>query len=117
MKNREIKFRVWDKVDYMSSPFTLDDLMLKKIQFTSDCPVMQFTGIKDKNGIDAYEKDYDEDGTMIDWCDMCCGYQFFQIDIPSKDIIFCHNCEGHFMLQDHIDDFEIIGNLYQTPKC
>lgn len=73
----------------------------------------QFTGLLDKNGKEVYEKDFDGDGNMIDWCESCCGYQFFQIDIPTKDVIFCHNCEGHFMIQDHIPDFEIIGNIHE----
>jgi hypothetical protein len=107
---REIKFKVWDNVDFMSAPFTLQDLQLKKIQFTSDCQIIQFTGLKDKKNVDCYEKDYDEDGNMIDWCDNCCGYQFKMIDIPTGDEIFCHNCDGNFMLQDHISDFEIVGN-------
>jgi uncharacterized phage protein (TIGR01671 family) len=78
--------------------------------------VGQFTGLKDKNGNEAYEKDFDADGNMIDWCDRCCGYQFKLIDIPTKDEIFCHNCEGNFMLHDHLPDFEIIGNIYQNPE-
>lgn len=47
---REIKFRVWDNVDCMSGPITLQDLQDGRIQFTSDCPIMQFTGLHDKNG-------------------------------------------------------------------
>lgn len=70
----------------------------------------QFTGLNDKNKVDCYEKDYDEDGNMIDWCDECCGYQFKMIDIPTGDEVFCHNCDGNFMLQDHIGDFKIVGN-------
>jgi hypothetical protein len=78
--------------------------------------VGQFTGLKDKNGNEAYEKDFDSDGNMIDWCDRCCAYQFKLIDIPTRDEIFCHNCEGNFMLHDHLPDFEIIGNIYQNPE-
>ena len=54
MKNREIKFRAWDNVDYMSGTFTLKDLQDKKIGFTDECIVMQFTGLQDKNGVDIY---------------------------------------------------------------
>lgn len=55
--DRIIKFRVWDNVDYMSTPFTLQELQLSKVQFGSDCPVMQYTGLKDKNGREIYEGD------------------------------------------------------------
>lgn len=53
----ELKFKVWDNVDYMSEPFTLKDLMLKKIEFTDECIVRQFTGLKDKNGKEIYKDD------------------------------------------------------------
>lgn len=68
-------------------------------------------GIADKMGREIYEKDYDLDGNMIDYCEKCLGYQFHQIDIPTGDVICCHNCEGNFMVQDHISDFAIVGNL------
>lgn len=54
---REIKFRVWDNVDYMSNPFTLSDLQKGRIKFTDNCIVMQFTGLKDSNGAEIYEGD------------------------------------------------------------
>lgn len=58
------------------------------------------------------EGDYDGGGNMVDYCEKCAGYQFFQIDILSKDIIHCQNCEGNFMFQDHISDFKPIGNYH-----
>lgn len=76
----------------------------------------QYTGVKDKNGKECYEKDYDADGTMIDWCEECCGYEFFQIDVPTGDIIFCHRCEGNLFLQDHINEFKIVGNLHEKKN-
>ena len=66
--------------------------------------------IKVINGVEIYEKDYDAEGNMIDYCEECMGYQFFQID-QLKDVIFCHNCDGNFMVQDHIDEFRILGNV------
>lgn len=52
-----IKFRVWDNVDYMSKPFTLLDVQRRLTQFTHDCTVMRFTGLKDVNGVEIYEGD------------------------------------------------------------
>jgi uncharacterized phage protein (TIGR01671 family) len=130
---REIKFRAWDDLNkrmiidffwldsdggtwYDQDPHGVDMSGRKRISLVTRLSVMQFTGLKDKNGKECYEKDYDADGNMIDWCDRCCGYQFHQIDIPTGDHIFCHNCEGNFMIQDHIHDFEIIGNIYENPQ-
>ena len=66
--------------------------------------------IKVVNGVEIYEGDYDEDGNMIDYCEECMGYQFFQID-ELKDVIFCHNCDGNFMVQYHLDEFKIVGHI------
>ena len=66
--------------------------------------------IKVVNGVEIYEGDYDEEGNMIDYCEECMGYQFFKID-ELKDVIFCHNCDGNFMVQDHIDEFKVVGNI------
>lgn len=118
--NREIKFRIWHKVNeqMLYEGWNNDFFLTKSILFDygEDVEIMQYAGLKDKNGNECYEKDYDANGNMIDWCERCCGYQFFQIDIPTKDIIFCHNCEGNFMLQDHIGEFEIIGNIHSNPS-
>lgn len=57
----EIKFRAFDKVNYMSIPFTLHDLQNKFIQLTSDCPVMQYTNLKDSTGKEIYADDILED--------------------------------------------------------
>jgi len=132
---REIKFRMWDGskmilsettdgsgsssriyfMDFMGRVSLVNQygLDMKPPEDLSNYSVMQYTGLKDKNGKEIYEKDFDDDGNMIDWCDECCGYQFFCIDIPTKDVIFCHNCDGNFMVQDHIPDFEIAGNIYE----
>ncbi len=54
---REIKFRVWDGIDYMSKPFDLFDLQDRSIQFTTDAIIMQFTGLLDRNNKEIYEGD------------------------------------------------------------
>jgi len=75
--------------------------------------VCQFTGKTDKNGIKIFKGDYDEDGNMVVWCERCNGWQFAQIDVPTKDIcIPCHWCDGNFDYSEHIDDFIISGNIH-----
>lgn len=75
--------------------------------------ICQFTGLTDKNNVNIFEGDYDEDGNMVVWCDRCHGWQFAQIDVPTKDIcIPCHWCDGNFDFSEHIKDFVISGNIH-----
>lgn len=59
---REFKFRAWnEKIKWMSKPFTFGqvlnfhDQIIKTL--SNDEVVMQFTGLKDKNGVNIYERD------------------------------------------------------------
>ena len=72
----------------------------------------QFINQKDKNGKKIFEGDFDNDGNCIVWCDNCNGFEFAQLDVSTKDIcIPCHRCDGNFFFEDHVNDFEIVGNV------
>ena len=99
---REIKFRVWDKVDYMSSPFTLQDVQNGKIKFTPDCPIMLFTGLRDRNGKEIYE------GDIIDY-----GHGRFR-PVEFIDGAFCIlkiNSMPSLMTL-----YAVVGNIYDNPE-
>lgn len=122
---RRIQFKMWhEKSKSFTMPFELTDIGEGGAivnQFingeypivTKDSKIVQFTGYKDKNGDGIYEGDFDSDGTYVLWCERCNGWEFGLIDIPTKDIcIDCHSCDGNFFFEDHINNFERIGNIF-----
>lgn len=110
------KFRAWDNVDYMSSPFTLYDIQDGKVQFTKDAAIMEFVGQKDRNGIEVCEGDvlkYISNGILqyrlVFWLDHENGWFTKNIHFDD-DIIY-----GLGWLL-HNGTIDAIGNQYQDPE-
>ena len=54
--NREIKFRAWDKNHMVYNPELYSNNCVEKAQ-KAGVVLMQYTGLKDKNGKEIYERD------------------------------------------------------------
>lgn len=119
--NREIKFRAWDKYEnkirkVRGINFTNKDLWLKiednRIMGANffEVELMQYTGLKDKNGKEIYE------GDIIKFTDN------YNTDIPEKiGVVKFNNAsfyitDGAYSCYRWIDiNIEIIGNIYENP--
>uniref|UniRef100_A0A6H1ZNU7 Putative YopX protein n=1 Tax=viral metagenome TaxID=1070528 RepID=A0A6H1ZNU7_9ZZZZ len=123
--NREIKFRAWDltekRWDNIRSEYSQDvgaknyfGIDKEFIRFNrGDIDLMQFTGLKDKNGKEIYEGDIlyhkgrspKEYKLIVVWKNYKWGFQ--QVEDKTK---------GHPINQlwKYPKNFEIVGNIYET---
>jgi uncharacterized phage protein (TIGR01671 family) len=127
---REFKFRVWNRYQFATST----DVYIKSCDgslwvwdhddgglWSADAKIQQYTGLKDKNGVEIYEGDiiinhisYDESlgGQLensigvVKWIDRgdkwdYSGWYAYPADLPWGD---------------DDNNVEIIGNIFETPE-
>jgi len=120
--NREIKFRAWDGkrmayadlfdlLENSSEDYFVGNKTRKGYDnprpslHMSECDIMQYTGLKDKNGVEIYEGDVmrrqngDYDLVLFDKGSFCVRHKNGDIDL-----IAYHN------------HFEVIGNIYENKE-
>lgn len=132
-KGREIKFRAWTGTEMIYEGFHISapGIAWSWVDFTATdskalgFPVMQYTGLIDKNGVEIYEGDvmtfpaYYETPEMTLPTYVCAKVIFihgaFHIQMNDEKITADTNNLAYEM-QCYDGDFEVIGNLYQHPE-
>lgn len=108
---RELKFKIYDKNDTKAIIGTFAWNKLPQFLFPENFIVLQYTGMKDRNGVEVYEGDiiqmiYDtgERGKIeeIEWLD---GINFDYAGWGTKTV-----------LTSQWKYSEIIGNIFETPE-
>lgn len=126
---REIKFRFWDKnnlfwLDYIKlsaagKMMTAGNYRMIPIKHPEEIEIMQYTGIKDRNGKEIFEGDIlkrkilnEEIGDLMEvfWCDEYASFRVRRIGGKNERIdIHIDGKNGGYW-------FEVIGNIYENPN-
>jgi len=124
--DREIKFRAWLPKEPESEEYIVEYEMCYDLAFEDYEPIndllngvnnlMQYTGLKDKNGIEIYEGDIisvSNNYVLIGNCEIVwkgCGFWFKVVDFTSEtyENLFVYDEAGYAL--------KVIGNIYENPE-
>jgi len=124
---REIKFRAWHKGQlkmYLVKKLELVDKRDDQILLATDtkigyiianlrqCELMQYTGLKDRNGVEIYERDIVNTKCCGEWHKAIVEYRNGSFYVDGEHWVKNHII-GDFITEDEI---EVIGNIYENPE-
>ena len=113
---REIKFRAWHKVEKkMSKPFGLGEEIVRDkndeylgLVYEDDLIIMQYTGLKDKNGREIYE------GDIVRFKDGLIAKVEFDPEFGAFVVVSEDDVVPLYRLMRL--EPEVIGNIYENPE-
>ena len=105
---KEIKFRAWNNIDKGFIAWSSIKFILSSILASRHYSLMQYTGLKDMNGVEIYEGDIayiaGVGNCVVRWRDWYLGF------------MFCRESEDHELFSVIEDVEKVIGNIHENPE-